>query len=240
MPSELPKERTNAARKRRVFLACEHPVSRHGMAQLINSEHDLVVCGEIGSPAEAASAARAARADLVLLDLSGESGGEPELIRRLRGEQPDLIFLVISVAAESRHILEVLRAGAQGYVLKTEGLNEFLGAIRKVLGGEIYLNPVFGEQLISTLAGQREPAAGSPIDRLTEREREVLVYIGSGRSNRQIAQEMHLSPKTIETHRLHIKEKLGFKTSAELLRFAVMSVGTERDPAPPKLSAKTR
>jgi DNA-binding NarL/FixJ family response regulator len=208
--------------KKRIFIIDDHPVCRHGMAQVINSETDLVVCGETGSAAQAASGLGRAHADLVLLDVSDRGLGGLELIRQLRADEPTLPILVVSGRDDSRHVLRMLRAGARGYVMKSEGLHDFIGAIRKVLGGQLYLHATFGEQLISSLARSEEPPAEAPpLDRLTPRELEVLRLIRRRLDSREIAEELHLSPKTVETHRLHIKEKLGFASMAELVRFAV-------------------
>ncbi len=207
--------------KKRIFIIDDHPVCRHGMAQVINGESDLVVCGETGSAAQAFAGLRAAKTDLVLLDVSEPGPGGPELIRQLLAEGSGAPILVVSGRDDSPHVLRMLRAGAQGYVMKSEGLHEFIAAIRKVLGGQLYLNAAFGEQLISQFAHGEAPPGRTSLERLTSREVEVLRLIGSGRDSRQVAEALHLSPKTIDTHRLHIKEKLGFGSTAELVHFAV-------------------
>jgi DNA-binding NarL/FixJ family response regulator len=210
-------------RKYRVFIVGNHPVCRHGMAQIVNAEPDLVVCGEAAVSAAAATGAQQAAADLLLVDfIRTDSAGRP-LLQQAREEVPTLGILVVSSEPDAEYALTLLQAGARGYLLKTEGLSDFLTAIRKVLAGEVYLNRSFGDRLISQLArGQKEArTGGTSLERLTAREREVLRLFGSGLSNKQVAAKLHLSPKTVETHRLHIKEKLGVESTAELLHFAV-------------------
>lgn len=206
--------------KRRVFIVDEHPICRHGMAQLINSEPDLVVCGEAESPAQALAALRAIQAELAIVDVSPQSTEGLEFVQKIRTEHPETTLLATSTSDESLFALGVLRAGAKGYLMKREGLHQYIAAIRKVLGGQIYLNPTFGEQLIAQLAHGKEPASSSPIDRLTEREKEVLRLLGTGQPTKRIAETLRLSHKTIESHRLHIKEKLGIASAPELVRFA--------------------
>jgi DNA-binding NarL/FixJ family response regulator len=196
------------------------------MAQVINSEADLTVCWEAGEMREALPALHAARADLLVLDVSRAAEGQ-ELIRQLRAGGAKMPVLATAAELELQTVLTLLRAGAQGYVMKTEGLSAFVAAIRKVLAGQLYVHPSFAEQILTRLAAGA-PADPTPSpDRLTTREAEVLRRIGRGASNRQIAQELGLSPKTVESHRLHIKEKLGLASSAELVRFAVMQAEAE-------------
>lgn len=211
--------------KQRIFVVGEHPVCRHGMAQVINSADDLVVCGDAATVAQATAALASARADLLLLDLPSGDGEAIEAIRRLRADQPKLFILLSGSESDSHHVLALLRAGAHGYLRKTEGLSDFLSAIRKVLAGQIYLHPDFGSQLVSSLARGGEMPARSSIERLTAREREVLRLLGAGHDSREIARQLELSPKTIEAHRQRIREKLGFASTIQLVRFAVMQAG---------------
>ncbi len=212
---------TIAGRARhRVFLIDEHPVCRHGMAQLINGEHDMVVCGEAESTKQALAVIRSARAEAALLDISLQGANGFAAVKELHGEHPNVPILVISGQDESVYALRTLRAGAQGYISKRDGLNQFLEALRKVLSGQIYLNPTYGEQLIVKLARGEEATARSPLDRLSDRELEVLQQVGSGRKTMEIAERLGVSHKTVESHRLHIKEKLGLRDAMEMVRFA--------------------
>jgi DNA-binding NarL/FixJ family response regulator len=212
-------------RKHRIFVVGEHPVCRHGMAQVINSAEDLVVCGDAATVAQAAAALTASRADLLLLDLPGGDGAAVAAIRHLRAEQPKLFILLSGIESDSHHVLALLRAGAHGYLRKSEGLSDFLTAVRKVLDGQIYLHPDFGSQLVSSLARGGEMPPVASVERLTAREREVLRLLGAGHDSREIARQLQLSPKTVEAHRQRIREKLGFASTIQLVRFAVMQAG---------------
>src|SRR5438067_1619846 len=129
--------------KHRVYLVGEHPVCRHGMAQLINNEADLVVCGESGSLEQASAALETAKPDLLILELHKKGEPSVQLVRDVCAARPPWRLLVVSSTTDSPHVLEVLRAGAQGYVMKSEALHDFLAAIRKVLSGELYLHRIF-------------------------------------------------------------------------------------------------
>ena len=206
--------------RQRVFIIDEHPVCRHGMAQLINSEPDLIVCGEAENAQQALAALRTTRAELILLDVSPQNPAALDLIRQIRVAHSHTALLAISSSDESLFALRTLRSGAKGYLMKREGLHQFVAAIRKVLSGQIYVNPTFGEQLIAQIAQGETPTPAAPVERLTERELEVLRLLGSGQGTKQIAETLRVSHKTVESHRLHIKEKLGIGSAPELVRFA--------------------
>jgi DNA-binding NarL/FixJ family response regulator len=213
--------------KRRVFLIDDHPVCRHGMSQIINSERDLVVCGEAESTEQALPVLRSTGAEAALVDISTQGANGIAAVKALHGEHPSVPILVVSMQDESVYALRALRAGAQGYITKRQGLNEFLGAVRKVLDGQIYLNPAFGEQLIAQLARGKERTPSEPLERLTDRELEVLQRVGSGQGTKEIAEDLGLSHKTVESHRLHIKEKLGLKNASDMVRFATKWVNEQ-------------
>lgn len=208
-------------RRRSVLIVDDHPVLRHGIAQLINHEKDLVVCGEAESAPSALEAMRRLRPDLALLDISLQGTNGIELIKLMRAEQPKLPILMLSMHDESLYALRALRAGARGYVMKGEAMEHVLTAARKVLEGDIYVSPRFSERLVFKAIQSLEGGMGSPVDKLSDRELEVLQLLGKGFGTREIANELHLSIKTIETHRAHIKEKLGFKDAGEMVRFAI-------------------
>lgn len=190
------------------------------MAQLINSEPDLIVCGEAENAPQALAALRTTRAELILVDVSPQNPAALDLIRQIRAAHSHTALLAISSSDESLFALRTLRSGAKGYLMKREGLHQFVAAIRKVLSGQIYVNPTFGEQLIAQIAQGESPAPAAPVERLTDRELEVLKLLGSGQSTKQIAETLQVSHKTVESHRLHIKEKLGIRSAPELVRFA--------------------
>lgn len=216
-----PLDQHGEIRRRSVLIVDDHPVLRHGIAQLINHEKDLVVCGEAESAPTALEAMRRLKPDIALLDISLQGTNGIELIKLMRAEHPKLPILMLSMHDESLYALRALRAGARGYVMKGEAMEHVLTAIRKVLEGDIYVSPRFSERLVFKAIQSLEGGMGSPVDKLSDRELEVLQLLGKGFGTREIANELHLSIKTIETHRAHIKEKLGFKDAGEMVRFAI-------------------
>src|SRR5215471_14512651 len=204
--------------KKRVLIVDDHPIFRLGLAGLISEQPHLEVCGHAESAPLALEAMRKFKPDLVLLDLSlrGTNG-----IKLMKAEQPHLPILVVSMHDEAIFGLRALKAGALGYVMKAEAMGQVAEAITKVLQGKIYVSPDFGEKLIFKAIQSVEAGKGSPVDALSDRELEVLQLLGKGHSTRSIADTLHLSVKTIETHRAHIKEKLGFHHSEDMVRFAI-------------------
>lgn len=227
-------------KKNRVLIVDDHPVFRHGIAALINAESDLEVCGEAASSQQALAAMRTLQPDVALIDISLPGSNGVELIKLMKAEEPDLPLLVVSMHDESLYALRVLRAGALGYVMKAQTLEHVLTALRKVLRGEIYVSAKFSEQLIFKAIRSVEEGFGSPVDVLSDRELEVLEALGRGLGTRDIAEKLHLSVKTIETHRAHIKEKLGFQDAGELVRFAldwVSQCGSDPEESPREKTA---
>jgi DNA-binding NarL/FixJ family response regulator len=214
--------------KRRVLIVDDHPVFRHGISALINAEADLTVCGEASSSPSALDAMRTLHPDVALLDISLPGTNGIELIKLMKAEYPKLPLLMLSMHDESLYALRALKAGALGYVMKAEALTHVLDALRKVLKGEIYVSPRLSERLIFQAIQSAEGGSGSPVDRLSDRELEVLELLGRGFGTKEIASELHLSVKTIETHRAHIKEKLGFRDAGEMVRFAIDWVAQEK------------
>jgi DNA-binding NarL/FixJ family response regulator len=215
------KSATEAPVKRRVLVVDDHPVFRHGIISLIDAEADLAVCGQAGSSPAALDAMRKLKPDVALLDISLPGTNGIELIKLMKAEQPKLPLLVLSMHDESLYALRALRAGALGYVMKAEALTNVLDALRRVLTGRIYLSPRLSERLIFQAIQTADAGNGSPVDKLSDRELEVLELLGRGFGTKDIASELHLSVKTIETHRAHIKEKLGFLDAGEMVRFAI-------------------
>jgi DNA-binding NarL/FixJ family response regulator len=219
--------KTGDGPQRRVLLVDDHPVVRHGIAQLIQNESDLAVCGEAESAPAALEVMRQQRPDLAILDISLQGTNGIELIKLMRAEMPKIRILMLSMHDESLYALRALRAGARGYVMKGEAVEHLLTAMRKILDGEIYVSPRFSERLVFKAINSLEGGLGSPVDNLSDRELEVLQLLGKGFGTREIAGELHLSIKTIETHRAHIKEKLGLKDAGEMVRFAIDWVARE-------------
>jgi DNA-binding NarL/FixJ family response regulator len=208
-------------KKKRVLIVDDHPIFRFGLAGLITEQSHLEVCGHADSAPIALDSMRRLKPDLVLLDLSLRGTNGIELIKLMKSEEPSLPILVISMHDEAVFGLRALKAGALGYVMKAEAMNHVAEAISKVIQGKIYVSPKFGEKLIFKAVQSVEAGTGSPVDALSDRELEVLLLIGKGQSTRSIADALHLSVKTIETHRAHIKEKLGFPDSEDMVKFAI-------------------
>lgn len=227
MTAPPPGEETWKGEPRKVLLVDDHPVVRHGLAQLIAGEADLEVCAEAESAPAALEAMRRSRPDVAILDISLNGTNGIELVKLMRAEQPKLPILILSMHDESLYALRALRAGAQGYLMKAEAIAHVLAAIRKVLSGEIYVSPSLSERLVFKAIRSMDGGMGSPVDSLSDRELEVLQLLGKGFGTREIANELHLSIKTIETHRAHIKEKLGMKDAGQMVRFAIDWVARE-------------
>ena len=209
----------------RVLIVDDHPMMREGLRTLISREHDLVVCGEAETAAQALDAVANLKPDLVLVDIALPGPNGIELIKDICVLQHVVLILVISMHEESLHAERVLRAGARGYIMKQESGPAMMQAIRQVLAKRIYLSDKMSALILENVVGKRTEA--SPIKRLSDREWEVFQLIGRGRSTVQIAEELHLSPKTVEAHRAHVKEKLDLKTMTELVSFASRWVETQ-------------
>jgi DNA-binding NarL/FixJ family response regulator len=206
---------------RRVFLVEDHPVMREGYAALFARTPDFSVCGEAADATEALVRVRETEPDLALVDLALPGTSGLELIRQLRAFQPDLKVLVVSAHSETLYAERALRAGAQGYVMKDEAPSAIVEAARVVLGGERYLSPAMRER--GVLLDDPEETA-DPVRSLSNRELEVFRHLGRGRSTREIADALYLSPKTVETYRANIKSKLGIRTAPELIQRATLWV----------------
>ena len=227
-PAEPPPVTTAPAAQKRILIVDDHPVFRHGITALLSAEPDFVVCGEADNAPAALDAMRRLKPDVAMLDISLQGTNGIELVKLMRSEQPRLPILMLSMHDESLYALRALRAGARGYVMKTEALTHVLVAMRKGLAGDIYVSPRFSERLVFKAIQSLDGGMGSPVDRLSDRELDVLQLLGKGFGTREIANELHLSVKTIETHRAHIKEKLGFKDASEMVRFAIDWVAQEQ------------
>jgi DNA-binding NarL/FixJ family response regulator len=212
---------------RRVLLIDDHPFMRAGLAQLINAQSDLMVCGEAGNPSEAFRSLAKVKPALVLSDLTMPGRSGLEFIKDLKAAEPDLAVLVVSMHDEVVFAERALRAGARGYIMKEAGGENLLAAIRQVLRGEVYVSPRMSSRILNDLSARRPRGSTSPIERLTDREFEVFQLIGQGKSTRDIAVQLHLSSKTVDVHRSHIKEKLELKDATALIRHAVRWVETQ-------------
>ncbi len=211
-----------------IMVVDDHPLFRKGVIQMLSQEPDLEIRGEADSSPAALHLLRQTAVDLVLVDigLHGSANGI-ELTKSIKAEHPDLPVLVLSMHDEALYADRALRAGARGYLMKREALDSVIGAVRTVLSGEIYLSDNMAKRMIAEHIS-RGALSRSGVDKLTDRELEVLQLIGEGKEVRDIASELHLSPKTVEAHRGHIKEKLNLSNAREVARFAVQWVDQQR------------
>jgi len=213
--------------KQRLLLVDDHPVLREGFAQLISIESDLQVCGQTGNSVKALYDIGELKPDLVILDIGLKGCNGIELIKRIRALNSQLAILAFSVHDELLYAERALRAGARGYVMKQSSTEEVMGAIRRVLRGERYLSPRMHDRMLQKISN-RKPALDSSSDLdvecLSDRELEVLQLIGNGLGTRQIAEQLHLSIKTVETYRAHIKQKLNLRNGLELIRVGMETV----------------
>ena len=197
---------------KRIVIVDDHPLFRKGLQELIHSDDAFAVC-EAGNASEAMEVIRKLHPDLVIVDLSLPGANGIELIKNIRAEFAKLPILVLSMHDESLYALRALRAGADGYVMKHEAMTNVVVAIHEVFNGRPYLSPAMAAQVITKFAHRAEGEVDA-VDRLSDRELEILELIGKGNEVRQIAKLLHLSPKTVETHRAHIKDKLDLKNFA--------------------------
>ena len=210
----------SSAPKCKVFLVDDHPIVRQGLALFIEREPDLMVCGEAEDATSALQAIREAAPDFVILDISLNGPDGLELLKTLRVRYPNLPALVLSMHDESVYAERALRAGANGYIMKQEAADKVITAIRHILGGDVYLSDRLTKQMLQQFVnGSISPR--DPLAKLSDRELEVFRLIGAGHGTRQIADELHVSTKTVESYQAHIKEKLALRNARELVQYAV-------------------
>jgi DNA-binding NarL/FixJ family response regulator len=207
--------------KKKVLIVDDHPVMCHGVAQLVEQEPDLAVCGTAGDAQGALRAAETHQPDVAIVDISLKGGSGIELIKDIKIRSPKVQVLVLSMHDESFYAERVLRAGAKGYVSKGEDPAKLIKGIRKVLDGEIYVSEKVASKMLRRLIGGKPDPDGFLIERLSDREFEVFELIGQGMQTREIAGRLHLSVKTVEAHREHIKAKLKLDTAADVLKYAI-------------------
>jgi len=206
---------------KRILIVDDHPIVRQGLKESIGNEPDLEVCGEAEGMSQALQAFRDTQPDLVIVDISLENGSGIELIKELVAGDPGVKTLVASIHEESLFSERVLRAGAKGYINKEESVARMLEAIRTVLDGRIFLSEDMTNRVLFRTVGSNEDSIQSPMDTLSDRELEVFEQIGHGVPTQQIAEKLHLSPKTVETYRENIKDKLELDNATELTQHAV-------------------
>lgn len=212
---------TLTAPKRRVLIVDDHPLMRQGLAELINQQPDLAICGEAEDVPQALRQTSELNPDVVIVDLSLRGSDGIELIRCLRLQYAQLPVLVLSMHDEVIYAERALKAGAWGYIMKQEATNQVLSAVRRVLAGEIHVSQQVSSRIMQGMVGGSGSSQRSPVERFSDRELEVFRRIGRGAATREIAAELHLSVKTIETYYAHIKEKLCLKSQRELVQHAI-------------------
>lgn len=207
--------------KSKILIVDDHPIVRRGLTDLINHEEDLVVSGQAEDAHQAMEAIRAQKPDMAIVDISLKGTSGLELMKDIKTRYPSLPVLILSMHDESLYAERALRAGAKGYIMKQQATEDLIMAIRKVSAGYIYVSDMVTTRMVGKIAGGGPDVGASAIDRLSDRELEVFGLIGLGHGTRQIAEKLHLSVKTVETYRAHIKRKLNLANAAELLRYAI-------------------
>ena len=218
----------NSAGKTRIIIIDDHPIMRQGLAQLINNESDLEVVFEADSAAQAFDFVQKDTPDLAIVDISLPDKSGLELIKDFKSMVPDLKCLVMSMHDEAVYAERVLRAGGKGYIMKQAGGEKLVQAIRQVLAGGVYASETISARILANLSGGAKNADSCSVDLLTDREFEVFQHIGRGMSTKEIAAQLHISVKTVEVHRVNIKEKLNIGTANELVHFAVRWLDAEK------------
>lgn len=209
---------------KRVLLVDDHPIMRHGLAQLIRAEEGLDVCADAGTAAAGLEAVGHAKPDLVVVDLTLPDKNGLELLKDIQALHPGTLCIVLSMHDEAVYAERALRAGARGYVMKEAAADHLVDAIRRVLGGGIYVSDAMASRMLEGITNSRNKPGASLIDRLTDRELEILEMIGKGVATKNIADKLSISTRTVEAHRAHIKEKIGATDGAALVRYAVQWV----------------
>ncbi|MCB1276530.1 response regulator transcription factor [Prosthecobacter sp.] len=215
------KQRAPANYQRRILIVDDHPLFRKGIMMLMEHEPDILICGEAETAVEALGLVEQLELDLVIADISLKDTNGIELVKSLRALRPELPVLVLSMHDESLYAERALRAGARGYLMKQAPPDQVVTAIRQVLRGELYLSAAANLLMLNTFVSGRDNTGKSSVEKLSDRELEIFELLGKGRGTSMIAHDLHLSIKTIEAHRSHIKTKLGLSTAPELVRAAV-------------------
>ncbi len=213
---------------KKILVIEDHPIMRSGLAELIGRESDLMLCGEADDVDKALKAIEKLKPDIALVDITLKDSSGIDLIKDIKIRWPKLPVLVLSMHEEFVYAERVLRAGARGYVTKTGAATTVIAAVRQVLSGGVYLSENIISKVLHRMVGAGNNLDTFPIDRLSDREFEVFDLIGQGLEMRQIAQKLHLSVKTIDTHREHMKRKLNLGSATELLKYAVQWIQSER------------
>jgi DNA-binding NarL/FixJ family response regulator len=222
-------DRPVQAAKKTVLVVDDHPLMRQGLALLINQQQDMQVCGEAEEVQAAVHAIARLHPDIVILDISLSGPDGLELLKSVRVTNPGLPVLILSMHDEAIYAERALRARANGYIMKQEATEKVLVAVRRILNGEVYLSERMSNKMLQQYIGGAPSMIQSQIASLSDRELEVFRLIGEGRATREIAEELHLSVKTVETYQAHIKEKLALRSGRELIQHAIQWKINERN-----------
>jgi DNA-binding NarL/FixJ family response regulator len=222
-PSSVSESRPHGGtpRVRRVLIVDDHPIVRQGLRHIMENEDDLVVCGEAETVRDARAAIKELSPDVMIVDISLKQGDGIELVREVRAHYPRLPILVLSMHDETIYAERMLSAGANGYIMKQAASEQFLVSLRRVLDGGIYVSEAIGNNMIQKFAAGGSYLSANLVDRLSNRELQVLHMIGKGMSTRETAESLNLSVKTVESHRQRIKRKLNLHSGTQLVQYAV-------------------
>ncbi len=207
--------------KTRIFIVDDHPLLRRGLAELINRENDMVFCGEAEDSPTAMRLITQIKPDLVIVDISLKGYNGIELIKNIKAFDHNIQVLVLSMHDESVYAMRVLKAGAKAYVMKQEVTEKVMEAVRRIRAGKVFVSENVASRMLDQVVIGGDPTTSSPVDMLSDRELEIVSMIGSGEPTREIAAKLHISIKTVESHRSRIKEKLNLANAIQLVQFCV-------------------
>ena len=207
--------------KTNIYIVDDHSLIRRGLTALIGAETDMQVCGQAEDVVKATTEIMKLRPDLVIADLSLKGNSGLELVKNIKAFDPNIQVLVLSMHDESIYALRALKAGARAYLMKSDLAEKIIEAIRRIAKGHLYVSESVAGQMLSQLTIGRSFETDSPVSSLSDRELEVVNLIGNGLPTREIAVKLHISIKTVETHRAHIKRKLNIENATQLVQFCV-------------------
>lgn len=209
---------------KRLLLIDDHPIMRYGLAKLVAEEPSLEICGQVGTAREGLAAVGQCQPDLTVIDLTLPDRHGLELLKDIQAMHPGVRCLVLSMHDEAMYAERALRAGARGYLMKEVAAEQFITAVQKVLSGGVYVSEAMASRMLEQAVGARGRGVSVGVEQLSDRELEVMTFIGGGKATKIIAEQMGISTRTVEAHRAHIKEKLGLTDGAELVHYAVQWV----------------
>ena len=207
--------------KRRIFLVDDHPIFRRGLAESINAEGDLMVCGQADNSRDAFTGILKLKPELAILDVTLPDKSGLDLLKDILAARPETLVMMVSMHEEALYAERALRSGARGYIMKNEDPEKLVACIRQILGGSIYLSADASHNILEGLSGRKGKESRSPVEQLSEREFEVFQLIAQGRTTNEIAEQLSLSVRTVVVHCSNIRRKLNVKHQPELVRFAV-------------------